>query len=269
MRVNSSMTVAAYDATAAAYDTFTAHHDYESWTTMIEGLARWHGLPDEGRLLDVGCGTGKSFLPWLDRGWDVVACDPSPSMLAHAAAKAPDVQLLERDARDLGALGTFDLVLALDDVVNLVPAEDHPAMLAGVASNLSPQGLFVFDLNTLKTLRTFFGATSVMATDDCVIAWRGLTSPSLEPGGAAEAVMETRVREEGRWREGNGLHREYHHPLDRITAALAAAGLTMLATYGQDFECNVDPVPDEMTHSKLIVIAGRLGGRTVHRCESP
>ena len=35
---------AAYDAFARYYDAFTAHHDYEAWTTTIEQLARRHGL---------------------------------------------------------------------------------------------------------------------------------------------------------------------------------------------------------------------------------
>jgi 2-polyprenyl-3-methyl-5-hydroxy-6-metoxy-1,4-benzoquinol methylase len=66
----------AYDVAADVYDDFTAHHDYEGWTALIERLARAHGLAG-GRLLDVGCGTGNSFLPFLERGYQVTACDIS------------------------------------------------------------------------------------------------------------------------------------------------------------------------------------------------
>jgi ubiquinone/menaquinone biosynthesis C-methylase UbiE len=52
-------------------------------------IARSHGLSGR-RLLDVGCGKGKSFLPMLARGWKVTACDISPSMLEIARAKAGD-----------------------------------------------------------------------------------------------------------------------------------------------------------------------------------
>ena len=250
----------AFEATAPGYDAFTAEHDYETWTALIERLAQEHGLPALGRLLDVGCGTGKSFLPWLARGWDVVGCDLSPAMLEQARAKAPGVPLLERDARALGELGRFDLVQALDDVVNFIAADDHPSLFAGVAANLAPRGLFVFDLNTLRTLRTCFSETTMTAGETCVVTWRGLTSADLEPGGTAEAALDTFVRADrgdNTWRRTSEVLREHHHPVDRIASALRAAGLEPLAIHGQDFACNVDPVPDELTHSKLLVIARR------------
>ena len=46
-----------------------------------------HGLPGN-RVLDAGCGTGKSFLPLLERGFEVTACDQSEAMLDVAASKA-------------------------------------------------------------------------------------------------------------------------------------------------------------------------------------
>src|ERR1700761_4581870 len=70
----------AYEAIAPVYDEFTDHHDYEDWLgTLLPELER-HGLI-RGRLLDVACGTGKSFLPMLWRGWEVSACDVSAAMV--------------------------------------------------------------------------------------------------------------------------------------------------------------------------------------------
>src|SRR3954462_10917390 len=96
---------AAYDAAAEVYDEFTAHHDYDGWTALIERLAREHGLAG-WRLLDAGCGTGKSFMPFLERGYDVVAFDISPAMLRVARAKCGGrARLAEADVRDLPRLG--------------------------------------------------------------------------------------------------------------------------------------------------------------------
>src|SRR5215212_803152 len=91
----------AYDTLALFYDRFTAHHDYELWTGGLLGLARAHGLSGR-RVLDAGCGTGKSFIPLLERGFEVTACDQSPAMLDIAASKVGGrVALHCRDLRDL------------------------------------------------------------------------------------------------------------------------------------------------------------------------
>jgi ubiquinone/menaquinone biosynthesis C-methylase UbiE len=70
----------AYAVLAPAYDLLTAEYAYGPWLTAIERVAREHGLRGH-RLLDVGCGTGKSFLPLLERGFEVTACDISPEMV--------------------------------------------------------------------------------------------------------------------------------------------------------------------------------------------
>src|SRR5262249_13250195 len=108
----------AYEAMAPVYDDFTAHHDYEGWLTDLLAALERRGL--KGRcLLDVACGTGKSFMPMLPRGWQVTGCDISPAMLALAVEKVGDAVRLEiADMLDLPSFGEFDLVWALDDAIN-------------------------------------------------------------------------------------------------------------------------------------------------------
>jgi hypothetical protein len=64
----------AFDGFAPFYDSFTAHDNYEAWIETLFGLAKAHGVRAR-RLLDVGYGIGKSVLPFLQRGFDVTACD--------------------------------------------------------------------------------------------------------------------------------------------------------------------------------------------------
>jgi 2-polyprenyl-3-methyl-5-hydroxy-6-metoxy-1,4-benzoquinol methylase len=147
----------AYDAMAPFYDRFTAHHDYELWVGGLLRLAYEHGLAGS-RALDAGCGTGKSFVPLLTRGFEVTACDASPAMLEVAAGKAgAGVALRCADLRELEALGEFDLITCLDDVANyLTEPDDLTSALRGLARNLRPGGVLVFDANTLATYRSFF-----------------------------------------------------------------------------------------------------------------
>src|SRR5947208_5296760 len=92
---------AAYDAFADLYDAFTWDHDYESWVSSLEAVAKGHGLTGV-RLLDVACGTGNSVVPWLERGYQVAGCDLSPRMLERAVEKTGGrAQLTVADMRGL------------------------------------------------------------------------------------------------------------------------------------------------------------------------
>src|SRR5215207_9538088 len=99
-----------YDVLAPAYDVLTAGHAHGAWLREIEHLALDHGLRGR-RLLDVACGTGKSFEPLLQEGYSVTACDVSPGMVAHARRRAGGhARVLVADMRRLPVLGAFDLV---------------------------------------------------------------------------------------------------------------------------------------------------------------
>ena len=248
----------AYEATAAVYDAFTSHHRHDLWTDMQERLLRPHGLPERGRLLDVGCGTGKSFEPWQARGWSVVACDASPAMLAHAAAKAgPRTETLVADARDLPALGAFDLVAMTDDVVNYLAPSEHAAAFAGVRRNLAPDGLFVFDLNTLLSYRTFFAETEVCEAGEGFVVWQGRATTGFAAGGVADAILDAFVPAgDGRWARRRALHRQHHHPIDDVATRLSEAGLRVCSVHGADDDCVTGPL-DELHHGKAVVVAAR------------
>src|SRR5215217_2039457 len=164
----------AYAVLAPAYDLLTAGYAYGPWLAAIERLAHRHGLTGR-RVLDVGCGTGKSFLPLARRGYRVTACDISPEMLAEARRAAPDdVRLVEADMRDLPDLGRFDLVTCLDDAVNyLLGDDDLTHALGSMARALAPDGLLIFDTNTLRTYRNDYTGAQVVETEDVFVCWRG------------------------------------------------------------------------------------------------
>jgi SAM-dependent methyltransferase len=238
----------AYDAAADVYDDFTAHHDYDGWTALIERLAREHGLAGR-RLLDVGCGTGKSFLPFLERGYAVVACDISPRMLRHARARSRGrARVLEADARDLPRLGGFDLVLALDDVVNYLTAAELPGAFRGQARNLAPGGVLVFDANTELTYRTFFAGVDRQERGGRVLVWRGEVDPGeFRAGGTARATLEAGPRLTSR-------HVQHHHPPAVVRAALEHAGLDCAAVLGMDLDGALSDRLDEAVHTKMLFV---------------
>jgi SAM-dependent methyltransferase len=245
----------AYEAIAPVYDDFTAHHDYELWLGNLLPELRRHGLRGR-RLLDVGCGTGKSFLPMLDRGWDVTACDISASMLELARAKAGNaVDLAVADMRELPVFGEFDLVWALDDAVNyLLSAEEMGGALSGMRANLASGGLLMFDLNTLQAYRSFFAEVQQVERGGRRLVWRGQGATDTPPGSISEARFEVESGGSGREVETH-LHRQRHFPEAEVLELLGTAGLECLDVFGHGFDAVLEQPVDELVHTKVVYMA--------------
>lgn len=245
-----------YEAMAPVYDDFTAHHDYESWLSDLLAVLERSGLTGT-RLLDVACGTGKSFLPMLPRGWQVTASDISPAMLALAREKADDsVELAVADMLELPRFGEFDLVWALDDAINylLTPIELETALVK-MGRNLAPAGLLLFDVNTLLSYRTFFAETSVVERGGRKLVWHGLASPDVAPRSICESRLEAISLDDETAKPLTVTHLQRHFPEAEVLAALDGAGLDCLDVYGH----GLDGIPaqplDESVHTKAIYIA--------------
>jgi SAM-dependent methyltransferase len=249
----------AYQAIAPVYDDFTAHHDYELWLGNLLPKVEAHGLAGK-RLLDVGCGTGKSFIPMLERGWEVTACDISAAMVELARAKVGDRARLDvADMRELPTYGEFDLVLCLDDAINyLFDAEQLERALTGMRRNLAPTGLLMFDVNTLHTYRTFFTEEVAVEQEGMRLRWRGRSTPDAKPRSLNEASFEVEVLGDG---PDPGIephvHRQRHFPMEDVLGAMERAGLKCLDFYGHTHEAVPEQPLNEAIHTKAVYIARR------------
>lgn len=256
----------AYERLAPVYDLLTAGYDHPTWLDSLESLALEHGL--EGRrLLDVACGTGKSFLPMLARGYEVSACDVSPAMVDLARTKLDGAEaradLFVADMRDLPPLGEVDLITCLDDAVNyLLSAEDLSAALRSMARALAPGGLLAFDVNTLATYRSSFASDFALDGPASFLCWRGEAGAEFAPGEVAAAAIEVFEEEpDGRWRRTTSRHVQRHHPRDEVEAALAGAGLELAAVRGQARGARLELEAEELVHPKLVYLARNTGPR--------
>lgn len=251
---------AAYEAMAEHYDEFTAGYEHDRWLGTLEALAREHGLRGR-RVLDVACGTGKSFAPLVALGYRVTACDLSPAMVRRATRRAAGhAEVLVADMRALPQLGEFDLVTCLDDALNyLLTQKQLVDALRGMARQLSPDGVLLFDLNTIAAYRTTFVARHVQTTGDWTFRWTGDGRDDLAPGSLTEATVEVSSRRSGE--RSISRHVQRHHPPAQVRRALAAAGLVALHVYGQLPGVRLEVRPDERRHSKLVWL-------TTHACRA-
>ena len=251
--------LAAYEEIASVYDAFTRAHDYDRFLDVIERIARSHGLTGED-VLDIACGTGKSFMPLLKRGYRVTACDVSPAMVRIAQEKSAGLaDVIVADMRALPDLGRFDLITCLDDSLNYLLTEaELAAALRGMAWSLRPAGLLVFDVNSLRTYRSVFTQTFASDEDGLFFCWRGETSTDVEEGGTASATLEAFVPgDAGGWTRHCSQHMQRHHPRSTISGLCSGAGLEVLEVWGQRPGVRLDPNAVEDEHTKFLYCARR------------
>lgn len=256
MSIATDEAVASYASFAPFYDRFTADHDYEAWTGHLEAAAIAHGLAGK-RLLDVACGTGKSFIPFLGRGYEVTACDISGEMLVEARGKAPEATLERWDMRELPTLGRFDLVTCLDDSLNyLLEVDELEAALRGLARNLAPGGVCLFDLNTLPAYRKDFASDEVSTVDGVVFLWHGEADPDLAPGSVAQASIEVfEPSSEPLYRRTTTRHVQRHYSPETVFAVLREIGLDCVGDYAQVLDGSLDVGgEEEATHKSVYVV---------------
>jgi SAM-dependent methyltransferase len=125
---------------------------YDAWYSDVSDVAATvahvHELSRNGRILELGVGTGRIALPMADAGLDVIGIDASGEMLDVLRAKkhALDVNAVFGDMAELPFTPAFSLVLvAFNTLFNLAGHDRIDTCFAEVARVLLPDGVFVVE----------------------------------------------------------------------------------------------------------------------------
>jgi SAM-dependent methyltransferase len=253
-----------FEESAPFYDRLTDESDYEHAMGLLELLAQEVGLAGK-RLLDLGCGTGKSFMPLLGRGYEVTACDLSPAMVDQAIRRANGrARVFVADIGSLGKVGSFDLITCIDEPLNyLLEEDDVLGLFCGVVKNLAPGGLFVFDVNTVLTYGSVFAGQHCYEAGDWLFVWRGEVEGGFGAGRTAAVTIEAFGQEaDGRWSRTSSRHVQRHHQRRTLLGLMRRAGLECLAVHGLTREGRLGQPGREDRHSKLVYLARLASERT-------
>jgi len=147
---------------AELYDLFYSDKPYQEEARFVHRcLHQWSDGPVR-RLLELACGTGSHALALGKLGYEIVATDNSPDMLARARSKAEKassrIDFRWQDMRDLDLPDRpFDAAISLFDSIGYtVTNEDLVRTLRGVHRYLRPGGLFVFEFWNAAAMLSYF-----------------------------------------------------------------------------------------------------------------
>lgn len=161
----------AYDYSfASVYDIFTESVNYKVRADYICNMLLNYGISN-GTILDVACGTGSLTECFLQKGFEVVANDISADMLSVAGEKlrkyGDKVLLLCQDMCELDLYGTVDAaVCSLDSINHLLEEDDVYSAFSNISKFIRPDGIFVFDINTLYKHRVVLSGQTYVYEDE-------------------------------------------------------------------------------------------------------
>lgn len=137
---------------ATGYDQSIANSALSRYDTQV----LLEHFPQPGRLVDLGCGTGRHALEFATRGFDVLGVDLSREMLIQLQGKARtagiNVATLRANLCDLDGIpdASFDGAILMYATLGMIPAAaDRARVLDQTRRILKPGGRFALHVHNL------------------------------------------------------------------------------------------------------------------------
>lgn len=244
-----------YSSFAPFYDALTENVDYKKRAEYIGEILAKFNIKD-GLLLDLACGTGSLSVEFSKMGFEVIATDASPDMLAEARNKAMEagenILFLCQKMQETDLYGTVRaIVCSLDSINHLENADELRKTFRVLKNFIDDGGIMVFDVNTVYKHREVLGNnTFVYDEKDVYCVWQN----SLCSDGVTVGInLDFFVKEE------NGLYNRYTENFkeiaftdEEITYAAESAGFKIVEKYA---ELGFDKPQDDT--QRIYYVAGR------------
>jgi SAM-dependent methyltransferase len=107
-----------------------------------------------GRVLDLGCGAGRTLGYLVALGAETHGIDIAPAMVEHCRQAFPAATVRVGELTSLGECvdGSFDAVLATDNLFDVLDDAERQRALKDIRDLLTPEGLLIFSSHDLGYL---------------------------------------------------------------------------------------------------------------------
>lgn len=233
----------AYSSFAEVYDMFMDNVPYEEWCEYMCTILAEYGIED-GIVLDLGCGTGKMTRLFKQAGFDMIGVDLSEEMLGIAREQESDgILYLQQDMREFELFGTVRAVISACDCMNYILEEEELLTVFKLVNNyLDPKGIFIFDMNTRFKYEEIIGDQTICEhREDASFVWDNIFD---EESGINEYELTLFIEhptQKGLFQRFQEYHYQKAYNMETIAALLEAAGMKLLAVYGE----GTKEAPDE------------------------
>ena len=220
-----------YENFARVYDELMDNVPYEEWADFILAILKKNKITD-GLVLELGCGTGKLMSLLGNAGFDMIGVDNSVDMLQIAREKtSPEFLYLLQDMREFELYGTVKAVVSVCDSVNYITEkEDLTEVFRLVNNYLDPEGIFLFDMNTVYKYQTMIGNTTIAENrDEGSFIWEN--SYDEETGINTYELALFIPREDGLYEKDEEVHYQRAYSLEKIKELIGKVGMELLAVY--------------------------------------
>jgi SAM-dependent methyltransferase len=181
----------------------------------------------------MACGTGNVAIPLAENGFKLIGLDRSPTMLAELRKKDKTrrIQLICADMRDFSLPEPVDACICLFDSLNyLLTIEELASCFCSVRNSLKPDGIFIFDMNTLYCLANYWSnQVSVREFGDVYSIWQSRYDPERH---ISTLYLTLFVRQRNhKYKRFEEVHKERGYELSEIRENLNRAGFPKVNIY--------------------------------------
>jgi SAM-dependent methyltransferase len=128
------------DLNKRAWDNLAKKYDDRSGSPISDIFIKFTGkLPEKGRVLDLGCGTGLPYARYLvEKGFEVVGVDLSEEMVKAASKNVPEATFVQLSMNEItyrdkfdGVVSSFSMLLLPPDLFRETASRIHSALVEG------------------------------------------------------------------------------------------------------------------------------------------